>query len=420
MSDLEDTVTQYQNQEHLVDALEMKTFRDSLRKGFAERGLDRIFSTVKDLVREAQELHAAGNTRHIEALLANPRISGYILTQLNDVAWEFHAGLLDIWRRPKLAYTAVKRLNQAHVLILNLPKTVISPDSKLALSLTLVNRTPLAGPDQISVQLFGPDGKEVSSIQQDAPQGAGINSLRETTLNPALQPGHYQLLARLLNYPHDCMETCRNFWVLPPVDLASVCARSRWIGTVPAWVSNLEEIPSGEGQKGSLLIAHPGSLTRTEWERVLEEVSGGRSAVIGPLGPQDEATLDLLASHGITIRLHFGIGSWMGCYHWVPNSLVFSGLPSGGLAGEAYVNVRPRYVMSELGGEVLAGSFSNSQTRLEAPAILWYSDIERITLGKGRLVFCQYMIFDTPVFDPLSARLVANLISMLQEEESNG
>src|SRR6266487_850242 len=187
MSDLEDTVAQYQDQEHLIDAREMMTFRDSLHQGFAERGLDRIFGTVKDLVREAQELHAAGNTRHIEAMLANPRISGYILTQLNDVAWEFHAGLLDIWRRPKLAYTAVKRLNQAHVLILTIPKTVLRQDSELALSLILINQTPLVGPDQISVQLLDPEGKEVSSVQQDAPQGAGINPLREITLNPALQ-----------------------------------------------------------------------------------------------------------------------------------------------------------------------------------------------------------------------------------------
>jgi len=153
---------------------------------------------------------------------------------------------------------------------------------------------------------------------------------------------------------------------------------------------------------------------------VLEEVSGGRKAVIGPLRPQDEAALSLLASHGIAIRLHFGIGNWMGCYHWIPPSPLFSGLPSGGLAGEAYVNVRPRYVLSELGGEVLAGSLSNSQTRLEAPTILWYSDIERITLGKGCLVFCQYLIFDTPVADPLANQLLANLIAMLKEAEIHG
>jgi hypothetical protein len=76
--------------------------------------------------------------------------------------------------------------------------------------------------------------------------------------------------------------------------------------------------------------------------------------------------------------------------------------------------------MSELGGEVLAGSLSNTQTRLDAAAMLWYSDIERITLGKGRLVFCQYMIFDALMTDPLANRLLANLISMLQKREIHG
>jgi hypothetical protein len=220
----------------------------------------------------------------------------------------------------------------------------------------------------------------------------------------------------MLNSPHDCAETSRNFWVLPPVDLESVSVGVQWIGTPPAWDLNLGGMPSDEDQKRLLLIAHPGSLSRTEWEMVLEEVSGGRSAVIGPLRPEDDAVLGLLASHGINIRLHFGIGNWMGCYHWIPASRLFSGLPRQGLAGEAYVNVRPRYVMGELGGEVLAGSFSNSQTRQEAPAILWYSDIERIILGKGCLVFCQYLIFDTPRADPLANRLLANLISMLQDD----
>lgn len=142
--------------------------------------------------------------------------------------------------------------------------------------------------------------------------------------------------------------------------------------------------------------------------------------MIGPLRPSDEAALALLASHGINIQLHFGIGNWMGCYHWIPASPLFSGLPCGGLAGEAYVNVRPRYVMSELGGEVLAGSLSNTQTRLEAPAILWYSDIERISLGKGCLVFCQYLIFDAALADPLAGRLLANLMSMLHLDQRRG
>ncbi len=78
------------------------------------------------------------------------------------------------------------------------------------------------------------------------------------------------------------------------------------------------------------------------------------------------------------------------------------------------MDVLPRYVMSELGGEVLAGSLRNTQTRQEPPAMIWYSDIEKIPLGKGQLIFCQYQVFDTLAQNPLADRLAFNLISEMQ------
>jgi hypothetical protein len=35
---------------------------------------------------------------------------------------------------------------------------------------------------------------------------------------------------------------------------------------------------------------------------------------------------------------------------------MFAGLPAGGLADAVYADMLPRYVLSELGGEVLAGA----------------------------------------------------------------
>ena len=57
MSDLEETVAQYQDQEHLVDACEMKTFRDSLqllvdgRVGLPglEAGMKKLEGAIADL-----------------------------------------------------------------------------------------------------------------------------------------------------------------------------------------------------------------------------------------------------------------------------------------------------------------------------------------------------------------------------------
>jgi hypothetical protein len=76
------------------------------------------------------------------------------------------------------------------------------------------------------------------------------------------------------------------------------------------------------------------------------------------------------------------------------------------------VDVLPWYGLVEQGGEVLAGSLRNTQTRQEAPRILWYSDIEAVRLGRGELIFCQYRLFEHAHEQPLAARLAANLLRM--------
>jgi hypothetical protein len=64
---------------------------------------------------------------------------------------------------------------------------------------------------------------------------------------------------------------------------------------------------------------------------------------------------------------------------------------------------------------VLAGSLRNTQTRLEAPRILWYSDIEAVPHGQGGLIFCQYRLFERAHAQPLAARLLANLLRVASD-----
>ena len=77
------------------------------------------------------------------------------------------------------------------------------------------------------------------------------------------------------------------------------------------------------------------------------------------------------------------------------------------------MDVLPWYVMSELGGEVLAGSLRNTQTLQQVePSILWYSDVEVVRLGAGAIIFCQYRVFEQAHTQPLAARLLANLLRL--------
>jgi hypothetical protein len=128
----------------------------------------------------------------------------------------------------------------------------------------------------------------------------------------------------------------------------------------------------------------------------------------------------MLAERGVNVDLQFGIGNWMGCYHWIPAGEMFEGLPAGGLAGEPYADVLPHYVMSEMGGRVFAGSFNNTQTRREPSAMIWYSDVEAIPFGRGKLLLCQYRLFDRAGSSPLAEKLLGNLLRLARSLATSG
>jgi hypothetical protein len=204
---------------------------------------------------------------------------------------------------------------------------------------------------------------------------------------------------------------------LPHVALERLTAGVEFVGAPPAALKVQGQGAGLERQQSDvaeplLLAANPPSLTGEDWTRLLDGVETGRVAIVGPLHRRDGLALRALKNQGLDVRLDYGIGNWMGCYHWIPESDLFAGLPSNCLGSEAYADVLPWYCMSELGGDVLAGSLRNTQTRREPSAILWYSDVEAVRLGKGTLILCQYRLFEPAGTNPLAARLVYNLIHL--------
>ena len=409
MADLDAVVAGYDGQMHLKDAREMAAFRDSLHEGFTVRGLDRIFGSVAGFIQATQEAQAVGLRRQLEALMANPRVSGYIITQLNDVAWEFHAGLMDHWRRAKPAYHAVRHLHQPHHLVIKAAKPVVKGGECIDARVTLVSRAHLCGAESIRISLRDPGGQEVLVSNLEAPAGTGIREIGSFSAPTGTTAGEYVLVARLLRESDVLTESEESVIVLPDAHLEAVAAR----------VAALSQIGSSDsmglpdfGETDLALRADPSGLSEEDWSRILGDVYDGVVAVIGPLTPRDNTALRVLRRHGLDVQLHLGIGNWMGCFHWIAASELFAGLPAGGVAGEPYAHVLPWYMMSELGGEVLAGSVRNTQTRREIPAMIWTSDIEAVRYGRGTLIFCQFRLFDKLSRCPLTGRLVSNLLSV--------
>jgi hypothetical protein len=387
MGDLESMVAGYEGRSDLIDAREYVAFRDSLNAGFAERRLDCVFGPVAELVRQAQHQQVMGDRRQIEALLINPRVSGYAVTQLADVSCEFHAGILDLWRNPKPVFHEIKRLQQSRAIVMDVAQRAIVAGCKATIAVTLVDQLHAMSEDVLIVTAIDPQGHRAGEWGLSAPIGKGIKPIANIDLPAVSLPGFWRITGRLES---DESTACE--------ELVLVLAR---------------EVPSGENDDPSSEIVtalQPSMMSSEEWQRFLDAVERGRTGIVGDLRPGDTSAIDALKRAGIDIEPSMGIGSWLGYYHWTLDSPLFDGLPSGGLSGEVYADIMPRYVLRELGGDVLAGSVSNTQTRHHEPMMLWYSDIEVVSLGAGALIFCQYRVFDDALADPVGLRLRQNLL----------
>jgi beta-galactosidase len=418
MMDLEAALSSFASRTDLIDAHEISVLNDSLVQGFSERKLEHVFGPVGDMIADSQILQARGVTRQLEALLCNPRISGFVLTQLNDVGWEFHAGILDMWRNPKQVYQELNRLNSPHCLVIRAASQAVTWGDRVPVNITLVKRTGHPSTGQVVVEATGPDLQIVASCRLDAPGSEGIHELGAVVVDTSHIPGVYNVSARL-DYGGEQLATAtETFTALPFTSLKDVMTQVVWIGKPDGlqgeesclFLSYPVEPRPADGNEDIIIAPFPSKLSLLEWASLLEAVNGGGVAVIGPLHPRDTRALQELHRMGIDLNLELGIGSWIGCYHWIPTYSPFEGLPNSGFAGEAYIDLQPHYSFREIGGEIMAGAIRSKYTVDGASEFFWYSDIESLPFGRGKLIFCQYRIFDNLASHPISRRLFANLI----------
>lgn len=419
IADLDSCVSYYGEHESLQDACDLRRLRDELRQGFVERRLDRIFGSLKNMVNQIQDLQALGETQQIEAVLVNPNISGFGITQLSDVAWECHAGILDIWGNPKPVYHSLCRLNKPHCLILYTSSSVVSTRNTLSVNLTLVNQEPILDEAQIQFYLINSQGDRIQSILLPAVGETGIHTYQEIQLT-LQDPGNYQLSARLFTENGTLAETSTHALALLPESpsqwVQKFCSVGSW---APIFGGNAApgNYLSRQDREFPILAALPSTLTVTDWEDVVNAVQQGRTVIVGALTTDDQLATEMLSRLGVNIRLSPGIGSWIGCYHWLPSSKLFKGLPAGGIAGEVYVDVLPHYVLDEMGGEVLSGSFRTTWNRDQQKHVLWYSNVESIAISTGRIIFCQQRIFNQNPDHPIALQLTNNLLQMVVEND---
>ncbi|MBE3575497.1 MAG: hypothetical protein IMW99_08635 [Firmicutes bacterium] len=297
----------------------------------AEYGLEQVFGSYEELVRQSQWNEFLSLKYEIESIRLQPSIAGYVITELTDVHWESN-GLLDMWRNPKVFHGLLPLIN-ADTVIVPRPDRYNAwsgEDVHVAVWLAFASREAAAQARNRGLQLeWYLEGAGVTSPPAflavaggGDPPGAGVIQAGNLTF-PApsvASPAKYRLLLRLLDRAGEVLaenfldlqsfarETAqdqaagasqagasqRSVWVVPRMD-EPVLEHLRRGGTALVVAEDEEAVPGDWGRRlgWPRLVRRQGTVRAGDWannlnwirvEGNLEDLRGVGPQVPGQLG----------------------------------------------------------------------------------------------------------------------------------------
>ena len=378
-----------------------------LETRFRDAQLAPIFGDLDGFVSAAQELQYRGLKRQIETLRWERPISGYVITELNDVQWESN-GLMDVQNHPRAFAERLANLQQPWLIIAQTARTAVRADERCEVSVRLAGAAAppngaqlrwrfadqsgqaALGLDPTTVALFAPgaDAITIVPLELEARDSKGRVVLSRNAMELCIVP----LLAGAAPS-------------LFPIDNVA----SNMLAAI-GWPNR-----AASADEAEVLIAT--RLTTPVREALMAGrkvllIANSSDALIDP-----ERKLPLNDRHNfpsMLLRERAGTpwdGQWMGAFTWRRTDGPWSGLPGGPMLDEYWSGLLPNHVLTgfpstAFGGLVDAGV-----------AVGWLHHaaafVKRNFLGKGWLTVSTFDLTspqaqENPLAPPLLAALAAS------------
>jgi hypothetical protein len=321
---------------------------------FRDAELAPIFGDLNGFVSTAQELQYRALKRQIETLRWEPQISGYVITELNDVQWESN-GLMDVRNHPRAFAGRLAELQRPWLVIAQVARTAVRAGERFEVSVRLAGAA--QPPDGARLQWrFGDEGGE-AALGPDptviALTAGAIDTIAIVPLELEVRGSKKRVFSR------NALELC----VVPalgrgpslfPIDAtaSNLLAAIGW----PACVATAED--------SEVLIA---ARVTTP---VREALIAGRKVLL--IANSADALIDSDRKLPLNDRHNFPSmllreragtpwdGQWMGAFTWRRMDGPWSGLPGGPMLDEHWSGLLPNHVLTgfpstAFGGLVDAG-----------------------------------------------------------------
>ena len=322
---------------------------------FRDAQLAPIFGDLDGFVSAAQELQYRGLKRQIETLRWERRISGYVITELNDVQWESN-GLMDVRNHPRAFAGRLAELQRPWLVIARAGRTAVRAGGRFEVPVRLAGaakppdgaRLAWRFADERGEAALGPDPTTI------AVSVVNTHAIAIVPLELEARDGNGRLLSR------NALELC----VVPPLGGAAPAlfpvdaAASRALDAI-GWPN----LAATAAEADVLIAARLTTPIRGALidGRKIVLIANSADALIDP-----ERNLPLNDRHNfpsMLLRERAGTpwdGQWMGAFTWRRMDGPWSGLPGGPMLDEHWSGLLPNHMLTgfpstAFGGLVDAG-----------------------------------------------------------------
>ena len=308
---------------------------------FRDTQLAPIFGDLDGFVSAAQELQYRGLKRQIETLRWEQPISGYVITELNDVQWESN-GLMDVRNRPRAFAERLANLQQPWLIIAQTRRTALRAGGRFEVSVRLAGAAELPEGARFKWRFADARGDAALGAEPTtvALSAATADMIAIVPLELEARDGKGRVLSR------NALELC----VVPALDDAAPAlfpideAASDTLSAI-GWPHRAATAEDAE-------IVLAARLTTP----VREALLAGRKVVLIANSPDalidPQRNLPLNDRHNfpsMLLRERAGTpwdGQWMGAFCWRRMDGPWSDLPGGPMLDEHWAGLLPGHVLT--------------------------------------------------------------------------
>ena len=361
----------------------------------------------------SQEIQAQGFVRQVEAMRINPVISGWSATQLNDASGEMYAGILDVWRQPKKAYSAFAGVLKDVILVLDDAPVRLYGGSNFKSNILAVNDSGRDWEDcRVAISVTDGSGKPIYEQEWKCRVPKGVSTPAALDFTTPETEGGLTIQAVLKSPDGKLLAEKKTTTALYKRNDSKVAGKTvHFIGGGYEGYERLVAVTGDINQADIVVVGSCNADHADVTAKVKKSISEGKKVIVLRQEPTHKPETNIYAAPDFPVSppLLASEGTFAPNLHYLNRTKYTEGVPNNTLMDDRFRDLIPNRSLNLPAGEISAGVLGNGC----GPAWSHCTDLCEVSVGGSKMLLCQIPIASQYGVDPMSDRLFRNFVENL-------